>query len=141
MRHFRTEEWIDFVNQAVSPGDRDEMENHLKEGCQGCREAVSMWQRVQRSAVAERNYQPPAATLRIVKAAFVAASLKAKEKNPGAGSRSSSTAYCSPLSKEPGRQLRIQDKCSIAPIRFKLTCKLKPNPAATIYRSLVSSWI
>ena len=80
MKHFTTEEWIDFVNQAVSPGDRDEMENHLKEGCQGCREAVSMWQRVQRSAVAERNYQPPAATLRIVKAAFVAASLKGQRK-------------------------------------------------------------
>src|SRR2546430_1328281 len=80
MKHFTTEEWIDFVNQAVSPGDRDEMENHLKEGCQGCREAVSMWQRVQRSAVAGRDYPPPAATLRIVKAAFVAASLKGQRK-------------------------------------------------------------
>ena len=80
MKHFTTEEWIDFVNQAVSPGDREEMENHLKEGCKRCRETVSMWQRVHRSAVAERNYQPPADTLRIAKAAFVAASLKGQRK-------------------------------------------------------------
>src|SRR2546429_1566561 len=80
MKHFTTEEWINFVTKAVPHGDRDEMKNHLKEGGQGCRKAVSMWQRVQRSAVAERNYQPPAATLRIVKAAFVAASLKGQRK-------------------------------------------------------------
>jgi len=80
MKHFTTEEWIDFVNHAVSPGDREEMENHLKEGCKRCRETVFMWQRVQKSAMAEQNYQPPAATLRIVKAAFVAASLKGHRK-------------------------------------------------------------
>lgn len=74
MRHFTTEEWIDFVNQAVSPKDREEMENHLKEGCKRCRESVSLWQRVRKSAAAERNYQPPANTLRVVKAAFVTAS-------------------------------------------------------------------
>jgi hypothetical protein len=81
MKHFTTEEWIDFVNQAVSPGDRGEMENHLKEGCQRCRESVSMWQRVGKSAVAEQNYQPPADTLRIVKAAFVAARLKGQSES------------------------------------------------------------
>ena len=80
MKHFTTEEWIDFVNQAVSPKDREEMENHLKEGCKRCREAVFLWQRVQKSAAAERNYQPAADTLRIVKAAFVAASLKGQGK-------------------------------------------------------------
>jgi len=80
MKHFTTEEWIDFVNHAVSSGDREEMENHLKEGCKRCRETVFMWQRVQKSAMAEQNYQPPAATLRIVKAAFVAASLKGHRK-------------------------------------------------------------
>ena len=80
MKHFTTEEWIDFVNQAVSPGDREGMENHLREGCKRCREAVSLWQRVRKSAAVERNYQPPTDTLRIVKAAFVAASLKGQRK-------------------------------------------------------------
>lgn len=80
MKHFTTEDWIDFVNQAVSPRDREEMENHLKEGCKRCREAVSIWQRVQKSAAAERNYQPPPDTLRIVKAAFVSAGLRGQRK-------------------------------------------------------------
>jgi len=80
MKHFTTEEWIDFVNQAVSPGELADMEKHLKEGCKSCQRTVSMWQRVQRSAVAEKNYQPPAEALRVVKAAFVAAGLKGQRK-------------------------------------------------------------
>ena len=80
MKHFTTEEWIDFVNHAVSPGELADMEKHLKEGCKSCQETVSMWQRVQKSAVAEKNYQPPAETLRVVKAAFVASGLKGQRK-------------------------------------------------------------
>jgi hypothetical protein len=80
MKHFTTEEWIDFVNQAVSPGELADMQKHLKEGCKSCHETVSMWQRVQKSAVAEKNYQPPAETLRVVKAAFVASGLKGQRK-------------------------------------------------------------
>lgn len=80
MKHFTMDEWIDFVNQAVSPRESEEMEKHLKEGCKRCLETVSMWQRVQKSAAAERNYQPPADTVRIVKAAFVAAGLKGQRK-------------------------------------------------------------
>ena len=80
MKHFTTEKWIDFVNQAVSPKDSVEMEKHLKEGCKSCQETVSMWQRVQKSAVAEKNYQPPADTVRVVKAAFAAAGMKGPRK-------------------------------------------------------------
>jgi hypothetical protein len=80
MKHFTTEEWIDFVNRAVSPKELEVMEKHLKEGCKRCQETVSMWQRVQKSAAAEGNYQPPADTVRVVKAAFVAAGLKGQRK-------------------------------------------------------------
>ncbi len=76
MKHFTTEEWINFVNQAVSAGALQEMEKHLKEGCKRCQETVSMWQRVQKSAALEKNYQPPADAVRIVKAAFAASGLK-----------------------------------------------------------------
>ena len=79
-KHFTTEEWIDFVNQAVSLKDRGEMENHLKEGCRRCRQAASLWQRVQKSAAAEQNYQPPENTQRIVKSAFAAARLEGQRK-------------------------------------------------------------
>ncbi|PYT95873.1 MAG: hypothetical protein DMG38_25650 [Acidobacteria bacterium] len=80
MKHFTTEEWINFVNQVVSPGELQEMNNHLKQGCKRCQETVSMWQRVERSAAAERNYQPPADTVRMVKAAFAAAGLHGQRK-------------------------------------------------------------
>ena len=80
MKHFTTEEWIDFVNQAVSPRGREEMGNHLKQGCKRCRETVSLWQRVQKFAAAETSYQPPAATLRIAKAAFAASRLGSQRK-------------------------------------------------------------
>src|SRR5437899_500845 len=80
MKHFTTEEWIDFVNEAVSPKELKGMEKHLKEGCKRCLEAVSMWQRVQKSAVTEKNYQPLADTVRVVKAAFAAAGLKGQRK-------------------------------------------------------------
>jgi len=80
MKHFTTEEWIDFVNQAVSPKESENMEKHLKEGCKRCQETVAMWQRVQKSAVVEKSYQPPADTVRVVKAAFAAAGLKGQRK-------------------------------------------------------------
>lgn len=80
MKHFTTEKWIDFVNQAVSPRELEEMGKHLEEGCNRCQETVSTWQRVQKSAVAEKSYQPPADTVRVVKAAFVAAGLKGQRK-------------------------------------------------------------
>lgn len=80
MKHFTTEEWIDFVNRAVSPGESREMERHLKDGCKRCLETVSIWQRVQKSAATDRNYQPPADTVRVVKAAFAAAGLKGQRK-------------------------------------------------------------
>jgi len=80
MKHFTTEEWIDFVNRAISPGESQEMERHLKEGCKRCLETVSMWQRVHKSAAAERNYQPPEDAVRVSKAAFAAAGLKGQRK-------------------------------------------------------------
>ena len=83
MKHFTTEAWINFVNQMVSPSELEEMNDHLKQGCKRCQETVSMWQRVQRSAAAERNYQPPADSLRIVKAAFAAAGLHGQRRESG----------------------------------------------------------
>lgn len=80
MKHFTTEEWIDFVNRAVSPGYSEEMERHLKEGCKRCLETVSMWQRVHKSASAEGNYQPPDDAVRVAKAGFGAAGLKGQRK-------------------------------------------------------------
>lgn len=83
MKHFATEEWVDFVNQVASPNQMESMERHLKQGCKRCLETVSMWQRVRQSAAVERNYQPPESAVRIAKAAFLAGSLQGQRKESG----------------------------------------------------------
>jgi hypothetical protein len=80
MEHFKTEKWIDFVNQAVSANEKMQMEQHLEQGCKRCMETVSIWQRVRQSAAAEANYQPPQDIVRLAKAAFAAASLTGQGK-------------------------------------------------------------
>ena len=85
MEHFSTENWIDFVNQAVDSNDKLLMERHLKQGCKRCTRTVSLWQRIQQSAASEANYQPPEDGVRLAKAAFAGAGLAGQRK--GAGSR------------------------------------------------------
>ena len=72
MKHFGTEEWIDFVNQMVSPGKKQEMDKHLEGGCHRCSKTVSVWEAVRRAAKTETNYQPPKDQVRIAAAAFAA---------------------------------------------------------------------
>ena len=85
MEHFTTENWIDFVNQAVDSNDKLLMERHLKQGCKRCTKTVSLWRRIQQSAASEANYQPPEDAVRVAKAAFAGAGLAGQRK--GAGNR------------------------------------------------------
>jgi hypothetical protein len=75
MKHFSTEEWVDFVNQMVTTGQQDAMQKHLATGCKRCKEIVSLWQKVSKTAAAEASYQPSADTVRLAKAAFAASGL------------------------------------------------------------------
>jgi hypothetical protein len=70
MTHYSTEEWIDFANGANAPSAKQEMQKHLDSGCKRCAKIASTWQKVQRSAALEARFQPPANTVRVVKAAF-----------------------------------------------------------------------
>jgi hypothetical protein len=72
MKHFSTEEWIDFVNQQVTCERQKAMRQHLESGCAPCKETVSLWQKVSKTAASEPSYQPSADTVRMAKAAFVA---------------------------------------------------------------------
>jgi hypothetical protein len=85
MEHFKTEKWIDFVNEVVSADEKQLMEKHLKEGCKRCMETVSLWQRVRESGAAEGKYQPPEGAVRLAKAVFAGAGLAGQRK--GADSR------------------------------------------------------
>src|SRR5260370_17525572 len=83
MKHFKAEEWIDFVNQMAS-GDRQEaMQKHLGAGCKRCMETVALWQRVANAAAVEASYQPAAESVRVVKAAFATAGWAAKRQETG----------------------------------------------------------
>ncbi len=84
MKHFSTEEWIDFVNHIVTSDRQEAMQKHLTTGCKRCKETISLWQKVSKSAAAEANYQPPAGTVRLAKAAFATAgSLSRQQESKG----------------------------------------------------------
>lgn len=73
MKHFTTEEWIDFVNQVAASGKKLEMQQHLENGCKRCQETIDLWQKVRKTGAAERSYQPPADIVYAAKAAFATA--------------------------------------------------------------------
>ena len=83
MKHFTTEEWVDFVNLVNSPKQQTAMRKHLGTGCKRCMETVALWQKVRNTASAEASYQPHMADVRIAKAAFAAAgqATRLKEKS------------------------------------------------------------
>jgi hypothetical protein len=80
MKHFETQEWIDFVNHVVKGNQQEAMQKHLATGCQRCTETFSLWQKVSKTAAAEASYQPPAGTVRLAKAAFATAGMAQPQK-------------------------------------------------------------
>jgi hypothetical protein len=83
MKHFTTEEWIDFSNQVLSGSKRGEMETHLEQGCKRCAKTLSTWQRVRQAAAVEATYQPPDNAVRITKATFAVSPLGRGAKSKG----------------------------------------------------------
>jgi hypothetical protein len=78
MKHFSTEEWIDFANEAMAASRRHEMEKHLKEGCPRCKKTVSLWQKVRQTAKSAASFEPPESAVRIAKAGFAADRLQGR---------------------------------------------------------------
>jgi hypothetical protein len=72
MKHFATEDWIDFVKRVNSPKQQEAMNKHLVTGCQQCLKTVALWKKVHNAAAQEATYQPPLTEVRIAKAAFQA---------------------------------------------------------------------
>jgi hypothetical protein len=97
MEHFSVEKWIDFVNQAVTTNERQQMDKHLSLGCGPCQETVSLWQRVRSSAAAEGNYRPPESAVRIAKAAYASAGLFTPKKGPNSKVRLLFDSFLQPL--------------------------------------------
>ena len=83
MEHFTDEECIDFANQVAPEGKREAMQRHLDSGCQLCQQKVGLWQRVRNTAALEAQFAPPAASVRVAKAAFAAAGMATGQKPSG----------------------------------------------------------
>jgi hypothetical protein len=74
MKHFSSEEWIDFVNQVASHRKQELMQKHLG-SCSACTKKMKLWQKVREAASLEANYQPPDGMVRVAKSAFASAGL------------------------------------------------------------------
>lgn len=80
MKHFKSEEWIDFVNQMTPHKKQEAMREHLETGCKRCMEQVALWQKVRSTATAETKFQPRAEDVRMAKAAYTSAGVGKKQK-------------------------------------------------------------
>lgn len=70
MKHFATEDWIDFVNQVTPSEQQVAMQEHLRGGCAKCAKELALWERVRDIAAKENSLQPPQEILRTAKVAF-----------------------------------------------------------------------
>jgi hypothetical protein len=78
MKHYATEEWIDFVNQVVPTRRQEAMQQHL-DACAACAKIVALWTKVREQAAAEPSYQPAAGAVHLAKAAFAASGFAAAQ--------------------------------------------------------------
>jgi hypothetical protein len=80
MKHFSTEEWVDFVNRVLTTDQQQAMQEHVGTGCKRCADTVSLWQKVSKTAAPESSFQPPPDSVRLAKVAFAASGLARTKK-------------------------------------------------------------
>ena len=129
MKHYSTEEWIDFVNGTKPLLGRQEMQKHLDTGCKLCSQTVAVWQKVQRSAAGEESFAPPADIVRMAKAEFANAGFKPKSGVIGIIADlvfDSFQAYAVAGARSAGMQTR-QMLFSANPFQIDLNIEAKPG--------------
>jgi len=65
--HFSSPQWVDLVRGLLSEDTKTEMEQHLRTGCEGCREAFAAWSGFATFAEAEPGFEPPRDAVRVAK--------------------------------------------------------------------------
>ena len=70
MKHFQLQEWVDFARNMLTDEQKSEMQRHLDDGCRECRQSARLWTRVSTAAAQEKQYEPPASVLRLVRGQF-----------------------------------------------------------------------
>lgn len=70
MEHFSTQDWVDFVRKVASPEITSEMKQHLDDACPDCSKSQQLWRFVMEQTEQQRQAEPPASSLQVVKAGF-----------------------------------------------------------------------
>jgi len=70
MKHFKVEAWVDSVNRATSPNQREAIQKHLVSGCEKRAKRVAQWRKVRSFATAESAYRPSEQAVREAAAMF-----------------------------------------------------------------------
>jgi hypothetical protein len=70
MKHFKTEEWVDFVRGKVGKDQKEAMQMHLESGCKRCQREAGTWQRVREAAKRQMAIAPEDSVVRFVKGSF-----------------------------------------------------------------------
>ena len=65
--HFSSPQWVDLVRGLLSEDMKTEMDQHLRVGCEECREAFAAWSGFATFAEAEPGFEPPHEAVRVVK--------------------------------------------------------------------------
>jgi hypothetical protein len=65
--HFSSPQWVDLVRGLLSEDTRTEMDQHLRAGCEECREAFAAWSGFATFAEAEPGFEPPRDAVRVAK--------------------------------------------------------------------------
>jgi hypothetical protein len=73
MKHFKGEEWVDFVNRTTSPEQMAVIQKHLVSGCEKRPKHVALWRKVRGLAAAESDYHRSEQALREAGARFAPA--------------------------------------------------------------------
>jgi hypothetical protein len=70
MSHFSHSNWVDFIRNVPTPGERAEVQRHLDENCNQCRRALEIWRRIAQCFIESKAYAPPEDVVRSVKTGF-----------------------------------------------------------------------
>ncbi len=70
MKHFSEAQWVDFARDFVSSKEKMDMQEHIQNGCQKCRDTLQTWQSVFSITAGEGTLTPPADVVRVVKSQF-----------------------------------------------------------------------
>src|SRR4051812_21443060 len=69
MKHFTSEDWIDFVRDVQSPAMTAQMKEHLAQ-CDACQKSFRLWSAVNKAAAKDLDYAPPSDAVRLARSLF-----------------------------------------------------------------------